>query len=59
MSLKILLVDGYDYEGWKSLNNANCIDAFEHYAKTLESISSIPLRKSLLIWELICSKADD
>ena len=38
--LKILMVDGYDYEGWKSLNEAICIDAFEHYSNTLNSISS-------------------
>ena len=43
MQLKILLVDGYDYDGWKSLNDAKCIDAFEHYANTLNSISEIPL----------------
>ena len=43
MSLKILIVDGYDYDGWKSLSDANCIDAFKHYAETLESISSSPL----------------
>lgn len=43
MSLKILMVDGYDYNGWKNLNDANCIDAFEHYSKTLQSISTIPL----------------
>ena len=27
-------VDGYDYKGWKSLKDANCTDAFEHYSKT-------------------------
>ncbi len=43
MSLNILMVDGYDYEGWKSLNDANCIDAFKHFSNTLNSISSIPL----------------
>ena len=43
MSLKILMEDGYDYNGWKSLNDANCIDAFKHYAETLESVSSSPL----------------
>jgi len=43
MSLKILMVDGYDYDGWKSLNDANCIDAFKHYAETLESVASSPL----------------
>ena len=43
MSLKILMVDGYDYNGWKSLNNAKCIDAFEHYSNTLKSISSNPI----------------
>ena len=37
MTLKILMVDGYDYDGWKSLNDANCIDAFEHYSNTLKS----------------------
>ena len=39
MSIKILIVDGYDYEGWKSLNDANCVDAFEHYINTLKSIT--------------------
>ena len=43
MTLKILMVDGYDYDGWKSLNDANCIDAFEHYSNTLKSISKTPL----------------
>ena len=43
MSQKILMVDGYDYDGWKSLSDANCIDAFKHYAQTLESISSSPI----------------
>ena len=43
MSQKILMVDGYDYDGWKSLSDANCIDAFKHYGKTLKSISSSPL----------------
>ena len=44
MTLKILMVDGYDYDGWKSLKEADCIDAFEHYSNTLKSISSIPLK---------------
>jgi len=39
MLRKILMVDGYDYEGWKSLHDANCIDAFEHYSNTLNSLS--------------------
>lgn len=43
MSLKILMVDGYDHDGWKSLNEANCIDAFEHFSNTLNSISTKPL----------------
>ena len=43
MALKILIVDGYDYNGWKSLKDANCIDAFEHYSNTLRSISQKPL----------------
>ena len=43
MTLNILMVDGYDYEGWKSLNDANCIDAFEHFSNTLNSISSVPI----------------
>ena len=43
MSKKILMVDGYDYDGWKSLNDCNCIDAFKHYGETLKSISSSPL----------------
>lgn len=43
MTLKILMVDGYDYTGWKSLNDANCVDAFEHYSDTLKSISKIPI----------------
>ena len=43
MSNKILMVDGYDYKGWKSLNDCDCIDAFKHYTETLKSISSKPL----------------
>ena len=43
MSNKILMVDGYDYDGWKSLNDCDCIDAFKHYAETLKSISSSPI----------------
>ena len=43
MSIKILMVDGYDHDGWKSLNDANCIDAFEHYSNTLKLISKQPL----------------
>ena len=43
MTLKILMVDGYDFDGWKSLHDSNCIDAFEHFSNTLNSISSIPL----------------
>lgn len=43
MSIKILIVDGYDYEGWKSLNDANCVDAFEHYINTLKSITKYPI----------------
>ena len=43
MSKKILMIDGYDYDGWKSLNDCNCIDAFKHYGETLKSISSSPL----------------
>ena len=43
MSKKILMVDGYDYKGWKSLNDCDCIDAFKHYTETLKSISSKPL----------------
>ena len=39
MSLKILIEDGYDYDGCKSLNDANCIDAFELFSRTLKSIS--------------------
>ena len=39
MSNKILMVDGYDYDGWKSLNDCGCIDAFKHYGETLKSIS--------------------
>ena len=37
------MVDGYDHDGWKSLNDANCIDAFEHYSNTLKLISKQPL----------------
>ena len=44
MTLKILMVDGYDFDGWKSLNDSNCIDAFEHFSNTLNSISPIPLK---------------
>ncbi|MBI28364.1 MAG: hypothetical protein CMI95_00515 [Pelagibacteraceae bacterium] len=44
MTLKILMVDGYDYDGWKSLNEASCIDAFEHYSNTLKKISKPPLK---------------
>ena len=44
MNLKILMVDGYDHDGWKSLHDSNCIDAFEHYAETLNKISKIPLK---------------
>jgi len=40
MSLKILMVDGYDFNGWKSLNDFNCIDAFEHYSNTLTSLTN-------------------
>ena len=40
MSRKILMVDGYDYDGWKSLHDAKCIDAFEHYSKTLKNIDN-------------------
>ena len=43
MTLKIFIVDGYDYEGWKSVYEANCIDAFEHFSNTLKSISLVPL----------------
>ena len=43
MSLKILMIDGYDHDGWKSLNDANCVDAFHHYSNTLKNISSSPL----------------
>ena len=43
MSNKILMVDGYDYDGWKSLSDCDCIDAFKHYSETLKSISSSPL----------------
>jgi len=39
MSNKILMVDGYDYDGWKSLSDCDCIDAFKHYGETLKSIS--------------------
>ena len=34
------MVDGYDYDGWKSLHDAKCIDAFEHYSKTLKNIDT-------------------
>ena len=43
MFLKILMVDGYDYDGWKSLHDAKCMDAFEHFSNTLKSISTLPL----------------
>lgn len=43
MTLKILMVDGYDFDGWKSLHDSNCKDAFEHFSNTLNSVSSIPL----------------
>ena len=49
MTLKILMVDGYDFDGWKSLHDSNCIDAFEHFSNTLNSISSIPLIGDLLV----------
>ena len=42
MSNKILMVDGYDYDGWKSLNDCDCIDAFKHYGETLKSSREIP-----------------
>ena len=43
MTLKILMVDGYDFDGWKSLRDSKCIDAFEHFSNTLKSISLVPL----------------
>ena len=48
MTLKILMVDGYDYKGWKDLNDANCIDAFDHYSKTLKKISKKNLKITII-----------